>query len=144
MIISFKVFEEVRLENILKSDNDYINSFRKEFDSTVDFVDSFKINNKFYKIHYNHNINHDLKKRIKERTSLKNINEFNSLLKKGLWNLFKKEYEIGTDSYALIFEEYNFTVIINVKSNINMIKVATLLTGSDVTVGKKVYLKCTL
>ncbi len=142
MIIKFKVFEEVRLEDVLQSKNDYINSFKKDFSSSVEFINSIRIGNKFYKIEYNHNINHDLKNRIKDRTSLKGIDEFNTLFKMGLEYLFSNEYEESIKSYALIFKEYNFTVIINVKPNI--VKVATLLTGSDVTVGKKVNLECTL
>lgn len=145
MFINFKdyLFEEVRLQDILSTNNDYINSFKKDFDSSTNFINFIQLNNERCKIEYNHDLNHDLKKRIKERTNLKSIREFNVLLTKGLKFLFNNNmYDSDIKSYGLIFKEYNFSLIVHIKTN--YIKIATLLSGSDITVGKKINLECTL
>lgn len=137
MIIDFKTFE-ARLEDILKSDNQYINSFRKEnFDESGNFIKYFTIRieeNKIrFDIEYNHNFDHNLKERIKSRTNLKNINEFNDIFKKSLNELFKDNYEYVkiSSSYSLFLKEYNFSIIININYNKNKIYVKTIKSGMD-------------
>lgn len=93
MVIKFKNFilEEVRLEDVLKSKNDYINSFvSNNFNSSAEFSKfiNLKIDGVLndFRLLYNNTKNHDLIKRIKERTSLKSTEEFNTLIKKGFTN----------------------------------------------------------
>jgi len=151
MVIKFKNFilEEVRLEDVLKSKNDYINSFvSNNFNSSAElskFI-NLKIDGVLndFRLLYNNNKNHDLIKRIKERTSLKSTEEFNTLIKKGLKELFEYN-EIDKKSYALFYEEYNFVVIIELKIIDKYIKIATILPGSsESNTEKKIFIKSVL
>lgn len=128
---SLNLLEEVRLEDILKTNDPYINSFKKnKFDDSdklienIDLKENGSILN--FKIFYNHSSNHDLIKRIKERTSLKSISEFNILFKRGLIEFFNNN-ETDKSSYTLYYIEYNFSIIIHLKKDIKFIKLATIL-----------------
>jgi hypothetical protein len=146
MIIKFKLFE-ARFQDIYVSHDMNLDNYRNIlFDSTDDFIDHVLIKsmNKKFNIMYNHNVVHDLKNRIKQRTNLKSIKEFNYLLRKALIELFLYEYNSNITSYSLYFIEYDFSVIINIKFDNNEIKMGTLLKGEDVCVGKKVNIISTL
>ena len=147
MIKTVKKFllEEVRLEDILNTKNDYINSFRQyNFNKSDIFMDNitiiFENIEKTFYIKYNDHDKHDLKKRINDRTNLKSIKEFNILLYKSLNELFEYHYDIIIKSYSLYIIEYNFSIILSVKFEQNEIKIGTILTGDEnrITVGKKI------
>lgn len=147
MITKFKLYE-VRFQDIYLCNNLSLNCYKNtSFDSkNEEFIKSVSIKsvNKKFSILYNHSTIHDLKNRIKERTSLKTISEFNYLLRKALIELFLYDYEKDITSYSLYFKEYDFSIIVNIKFNDNEIKMGTLLKGSDVCVGKKVNIESVL
>ena len=139
MIVEFKLFE-ARFQDIYIGDMRFFRDL--PFDDASEFIKNITIKSrghkKIFSILYNHNLKHDLKKKIKERTSLKSINEFNYLLRKTLIELFQSGYDINVSSYSLYFTEYNFSIIVNIKYNESQIKIGTILIGSDAYVGKKV------
>jgi len=147
MITKLRLYE-VRFQDIYLCNNLTLNCYKNApFDTkNEDFIKSILIKsvNKRFSILYNHSTIHDLKNRIKERTNLKTINEFNYLLRKALIELFLYEYEKDITSYSLYFKEYNFSIIVNIKYNDNEIKMGTLLKGNDVCVGKKVNIESVL
>jgi hypothetical protein len=146
MIIKFKLFE-ARFQDIYVSNDINFSDYKNiPFDPTEDFIDHILIKsmNKKFNIVYNHNFIHDLKNRIKQRTTLKSIKEFNYLLRKALIELFLYEYDSNITSYSLYFIEYDFSVIINIRFDDSEIKMGTLLKGGDVCVGKKVNIISTL
>lgn len=89
------------------------------------------------------NNHHNLTRRLKERTNLKSIGELNSLLSKGLDEIYKDD-DFCDGLYSLWFSEYNFSIIIN-KDNKDIF-VKTILQGRRKTdkLGKTIELKSTL
>jgi hypothetical protein len=152
MIFNFREFllEEVRLEDVLKTDSVYINSFKKTgFNSSERFKTNIMVklddDNMMFRILWNNNSKHDLIKRIKERTSLKSTEEFNELFEKSVNELFDEHFALNIKSYALFFVEYNFSIIVEVKIEDKSIKVATILPGTCSTnVGKIIHIKSVL
>ena len=145
MIIEFKVFE-ARFQDIYIGGMDTYRNV--EFNAVGEFLKNLTIKSrgtkKTFTISYNHSLGHDLKMKIKERTSLKSIIEFNYLLRKTLIELFQNSYDRTITSYSLYFIEYNFSIIINIKYDESQIKIGTILIGSDAYVGKKINIHSTL
>lgn len=112
------------------------------------FLFSFiTINRNRFDIKYNHNNTHDLKSRIKNRTTLKSIQEFNDLLNKSFNELFKENLiEIRDNgSYSLYLKEYNFSIIINMDYKYKIIFVKTIMSGiASTNVRNVIELKSTL
>ena len=133
MITKFNIFEEVRLSDVaniigghIEFDDDDDNKFLKF--KTI----SKRINNKKIRlsINWNHSLKHDLLKKLKERTSFKNISELNDLIEKGLDELFIKNINyIDNNTYSLWFSEYNFSVITNINLKNSEINIITILQG---------------
>ena len=152
MIIKFKIFEEVRFEDVMESDSIYINSFKKEFfDSSNDFIKymTLRIDNvkMRFNFNYNHTENHNLKRRINDRTSLKSIDEFNSILKKSITELFLEKIDFinGDGSYSLYFKEYDFSIILNINQNTREIFIKTVSMGLDsINVKNIIEINCVL
>jgi hypothetical protein len=149
MITEFKHFLlEVRFEDVFKSDNDYINSFKRNFDDSQEFVRFitiriFNVRTRF-EISYNHTESHDLKQRIANRTSLKNILEFNNLLKCAILGFFQNEHE-DDGVYSLFFKEYTFSIILNINNKTKKIFIRTASIGMDsANVNEVIEIDCKL
>lgn len=124
----YQKFIEARLSDILnlkvKNDSDISNLMKKDVEKDFD-IDrkllkyvtlSSRVSNKKvrFKIDYNDSAQHSLIKRIRERTSFKSVEEFNSMLKMAIDQVFPDsvgELITSTGRYSMIFEEYNFCVI---------------------------------
>lgn len=136
-IKSYLLFNEARLSDVVKiignnglfnvntdiNDDDFL---KYKTISKRDF------NNKKIRLNINWNDTerHDLKKRILERTTIKHISEINKLISDGLDELYGEYYEyIKEDGeYSLWYSEYNFSIIIKIIYNVNII-IKTILAG---------------
>ena len=135
-ILNFKLFNEARLSDISIIKGTGVTFSDQEIINTDNFIKnktiSKRIDNKKIRldINWNHTIKHDLIKRFKERTSLKNITELNTLISKGLDELFINNYDYikNNGKYSLWFSEYNFTIIVDISNNLN-INIITILPG---------------
>lgn len=136
-LLNFKLFVEARFQDIFKSDDEKLNSYKTDFDDKDNFLKFITTRHKGkkirFEINYNHNINHDLKNRIKNRTSLKSITEFNEIFKQSLEELFSKYYdEVDTNgSYSLYIKEYEFSIILNIDYKSNRLFIKTIKHGMD-------------
>jgi len=148
-IKNYKSFLEARLSDILKvkSTGGESDRIQKYIDMDFDFskrllkyvtlkrrVDKRKVQ---FTLNWNDNVSHDLKKRIKERTSFKSIEEFNDLFKSIIIKVFPsmvgKEL-ISNGKYSLYSVEYNISIIIyfNINKYINKdyeLTIKTVLPG---------------
>jgi hypothetical protein len=126
MLTKFLIYIESRFSDVatLKSDSgsfhDRIKSeINKTFIDDKDFIKYYtlkqRINNKKirFNIDFHHNIKHNLKNRLRSRTTLKNIDEFNELIRNILDFLFPDKIDSlrRKGKYGIYFREYNFTVI---------------------------------
>ena len=132
MITKFDIFLESRLSDNLKKlsgEGDLFNQIKQEserdFEIERDLIKYItlkkRISNKKvrFKIEYFDIVKHNIKQRIKDRTSFKNIEEFNNIIEDMLNYLFPDNIqEMCVDGkYAVYFEEYNFTIIFGFKLN---------------------------
>jgi len=127
-MLSFKEFlNEAKLRDVLfiKDDN-----LKQQFTFTTDFdnaklikeVNIRNYNNipnyeKRIKVNYFNTKDHSITDRIKKRTDLESIGEFNELLKKGLRQLFSthfKEIDKGKNRYELNFIDNRIHVLIDI------------------------------
>ena len=126
-IESFDLFCEARLSDVSKSKDEYINShLNKEFnkDTTLtNNVDLIKFNEKL-KVKWYDKEYHNIIKKIKDRTSFKNISEWNEFFSEIMNNLFEThfdiihetgEYNISKDiDVCLAITEYNLYLLMSI------------------------------
>lgn len=131
IITKFELFLEARLSDIVRlssddKDSDIYQHISKLKDSEFDFSKNLlkyitlrkRIDNKKvqFKIEWNDTSIHDLKIRIKDRTSFKSIEEFNSFFKSIMNQIFPKmvgKELFKTGNYSIYIKEYNFSIIIS-------------------------------
>jgi hypothetical protein len=134
MITTFKLFE-TKLRDLIsdtKKLNNDVNSIEKTIiDNQLnkEFVNDTKLINQLYlkefdrilRFRYNDNADHNLIKRIKERTHLKSISEFNEFFKKVIKTIIPNKLGKGKIDkkavYALHMKENNFYILILIDPN---------------------------
>lgn len=135
-VLDFKLFVETRLSDVVTIIGDKT-LFEKQPVKDDDFLKfktiSKRVNNNKIRLSltWNHSLKHDLIKRFHERTNLQTIHELNSLLSKGLDELFTEHfYEIRFDGrYALWFSEYNISIIIDTEKEKDHFNILTIVHG---------------
>lgn len=150
MHIKFEHFinEEVRLGDILKTNNEFLNKLKNVEFKSGELVKYFTFYGKKYFINYNHHPNHDIKLRIKERTPLKSVDEFNILIDKALKILFQKHIpentilDFNNNTFGIYFKEYNFTIILYIVNK--RIKISTVIGGKNLITGKNIEVECVI
>jgi hypothetical protein len=139
----FKLFCEVRLAdlaNIIGTGDvsDRMKEIKeKEFDISQKLPTSINLKNgSILKIKWNDNATHNLPKRIKERTSFGDIDDFIEYLKEKFIEIFPDK--VGKDlfqtgRYSIYIKEYNISFIVYFDLNKNMrnyfINIITVLPG---------------
>jgi len=122
MITSFRIFE-VRIGDNSKlfGDNELIKKhIDAEFEVERNLVKQITLNKRVnkkklrFKISYYDNFEHEINKRIEDRTDIKNIEEFNELLKLMINTIIQTEYLDIRKKYGCYFEDYNFTIIFSI------------------------------
>ena len=124
MITKFNLFKEAKLGNLatIIGDNKIINNvMNSEFDD-ADFIDSIYLTNynKRLKINWNHNKNHDIKRKLKNRTQIFSVSEFNSIFKNVIIELFNdhfNDFDINTKEYDLYLTESNIHILVLIDFN---------------------------
>jgi hypothetical protein len=135
MIINFEKFLlEIKLADVFNIKGDYnkdIFKKIKQYDNN-NFIEDVKfkkyitlnkrIDNKKtrFKIQYNHNLTHDLITRIKNRTNLKSISEFNDKIEYIINELFpnKLDKDINVNGlYSIYLKNSNYTVSFDINYN---------------------------
>lgn len=129
MITTFKIFETklrdliTDTKNLNKKGEDSIEKKIIDKQLNKEFVNNAKLIKEIYlkdfdkilKFKYNNNVNHDLIKRIKERTHLKSVSEFNDFFSKVIKSVIpeklgKKGIDIKA-KYAFHMKENNFSIL---------------------------------
>ncbi|MCK9445519.1 hypothetical protein M0Q50_01330 [bacterium] len=131
-ILSFELFE-AKLVNItkIKGNNSYISSLLNnsfEDSELIPFV-YIKKNNKLIHIKWNDKINHVIKDKIKSRTQLVSIKEFNDILTNMIIELFSErfeELEKDKEYYDLYSKEHNLHILTKIKYD-DLFKVRTFI-----------------
>ena len=147
---TYILFNEARLGDISKiiGNNEL---FNEEQNNDSEFIKyktiSKRIDNKKLRLNiiWNDRIDHNIEQKIINRTPLKNKNELNILLDKGLDELYINFYDFIKDNgtYSLWFSEYNFCLITNIEKN--NITIVTILSGQiDNNVKNIIELKSTI
>lgn len=114
------LLEFAKFRDLLNTNNDKIKRFINK-----DFVDDcnllqyifIKKYNKRIDLKWNDTKNHSIKKRIKDRTTLISVCEFNNIIRKGLEQVFSDDNWLGIDSggrYFLYFKNNNFYLSISI------------------------------
>ena len=121
MLLDFKNFLlEARLRDVVfisgkdKKDFEFTGKFKDT--NLIDMV-NIKEFNKDISIKYYNTKDHDISKKIKSRTNLESIGEFNELVKKGLNKLFSDKFAFltqGENRYELIFPENKIYLIVDI------------------------------
>ena len=145
IIKKYKFFLEARLSDVLniKSDTNLSKKIQKLKDKEYDFskklLKSLYLDNKengkkiLFKILWNDTLLHNIQVKLKERTSFKSAEEFNSVLRIVINKIFPKMAEKDlnkTGRYAIYLKEYNITIIAGFKlSNKKLLTIYTILNG---------------
>ena len=140
------LLEFARFKDVSKTFNKEINKLiNKEFDVDTKFINNVYLEdiNKNIAIDWNHKNNHSIIDRIKNRTSINSISEFNQIVDYGIKQIFPDE--IGktiTESgrYALHFNTNKFYLIVSLNYNrlfdddaeIFMVTLTTIVNNLDV------------
>ncbi len=117
----FQLLLEVRFSDIAIMNSDVMDkklsdkittNINKEFEANTEFLDNYRVKNVLFNLKYNHNKEHDLLKRIKDRTALKNISEFNSDIISFLNRLdYEKIVSNKFDKYDVYFKANDYHLI---------------------------------
>ena len=125
-LLKYNLFNEARLSdvytkigtgltyNVVQDYSDELKKF-KTISKRINGV-KLRIN-----IFWHDTLKHDIRERIKTRTTIKTIEEFNKLVDNGLEELYIKntQYFYKNGKYSLWFSEYDFSFIV-VKENNNL------------------------
>jgi len=119
MITKFKLFLEAKLGNLatIIGNDEIINKvINSDFDD-ADFIPSIYLENydKTIKVDWNHNENHNIKQKLKNRTQLYNISEFNTIFEKiinELFDLHFEDFNENIEKYDLYLTESNIHIIV--------------------------------
>ena len=145
MIKKFNLFlEEVRLKDISllkgfddKSKHDW--GFDKTFDWGSKLVKLITINKRIngkkpqFKITYFDTMSHNIRDKILHRTTLTDVEEFNTVLKEVLTNLVEEDYDYNPNhKYAVSLKEHNFTLVFKLNMDTKEFNLYTILPGSGV------------
>lgn len=123
IITKFKIFEEVRVSDTIKTDDkELLKIINKPFSDDAKLKKSVRDDNSniLVNIKYNDNHDHSIKERIKDRGKLKSISEFNYLISDGIIGFMKNTDQniihqgINKFKYAIYFEEYNITMLFSI------------------------------
>lgn len=116
----------------------------KEFDFMGDLIKYVTLSDlSKVKIHWYDSPEHDIKQKVKDRTHLKSIREFNNVIKEVVKNIFEKKiidvnkknkYEVKSEKYAL-----SLIMSINIKSK--RVVINSILSGVTASKSyKKIYI----
>jgi len=128
MITKFHLFELANIGSLIDPDKlknlDLIKKVTQEFQDDVKLtknINKTKDDNILINIKYNDSDKHPIKQRIKNRTQLRSISDFNKILGEGLLDFFKTTDEtmiantVNAGKYAIRFNEYRFSVIFSIR-----------------------------
>jgi hypothetical protein len=151
MIENWRSFLEARLSDIanLKGFDTKTKSewgFDKEFDLSSNLVKIISTNKRVggkklqFKITYFDDYNHSISERIKDRTSLKSVEEFNVIIKETLNKLVEEDDEFIFDrKYAVYLKEYRFIIVFTLDYDLKELNIYTILPGSNVNNVRKIF-----
>lgn len=143
IIKEFSLFVETRLSDVVnfKSslDSDLTKVIKSNLEKKVDFSTRLKKfittkKNKIRLVYYDTAV-HSIKSRIKSRTNLKSIKEFNERISYLLNILFPDRLDdfYSDGKYSIYDREYNFSLILGFNKNLfeskNILNVVTILSG---------------
>ena len=151
MIKNWGNFLEARLSDIanLKGFDTRTKSewgFDKKFDLSSNLVKIISTNKRVdgkklqLRITYFDDTNHSIAERIRDRTSLKSVEEFSVILKETLNKLVEEKDEFIFDKkYAVYLKEYRFTIVFTLDYDLKEINIYTILPGSNVNNVRKIF-----
>jgi hypothetical protein len=151
MIKNWENFLEARLSDIanLKGFDTKTKSqwgFDKEFDTNVNLVKMISTNKRIsgkklqFRITYFDDTHHSIAERIRDRTSLKSVEEFNVILKDTLNKLVEENDEFIFDrKYAVYLKEYRFVIVFTLDYDLKELNIYTVLPGSNVNNVRKIF-----
>jgi hypothetical protein len=151
MIKNWTSFLEARLSDIanLKGFDTKTKSewgFDKEFDLSSNLVKIISTNKRVggkklqFKITYFDDYHHSISERIRDRTSLKSVEEFNIVLKETLNKLVEEDDEFIFDrKYAVYLKEYRFIIVFTLDYDLKELNIYTILPGSNVNNVVKIF-----
>lgn len=116
MLLNFKLFVEAKLANLATFIGKEIPNLDKEFDDQ-DFISTIKLDkyNKTIKVDWNNTVNHNLKDKIKNRSQIISISEFNEIFENIIKELFYDrfdEIEEDIDTYDLFLTESKIHILV--------------------------------
>jgi hypothetical protein len=151
MIKNWGNFLEARLSDIanLKGFDTRAKSewgFNKKFDLSSNLVKIISTNKRVdgkklqLRITYFDDTNHSIAERIRDRTSLKSVEEFSVILKETLNKLVDEKDEFIFDKkYAVYLKEYRFTIVFTLDYDLKELNIYTILPGSNVNNVRKIF-----
>lgn len=118
--------------------------FDKKFDLSGNLVKMISTNKRIngrklqLRITYFDDTHHSIAERIRDRTNLKSVEEFNVILKETLNKLVEEKEEFIFDKkYAVYLKEYRFVIVFTLDYDLKELNIYTILPGSNVNnVGK--------
>ena len=143
MITKLKLFVESKLGNVVTifGNNNIKILDKKDFDND-ELIKEIKLENfgdKIIHIKWNHTDKHNIKNKIRDRSQIFNVSEFNDIFTKTIIDLFDNQFnniKRGTDEYDIRLNDSNLDILTVLKyddlfKNYTQIFIITVLPQPD-------------